>query len=77
MNWINYFIGVSLILGLVVLYTWFEFKLKDYKAAKAKEIAKDKTEFGYCCGLEDGVCTFEPKLKKIEQINLNAAKKDK
>jgi hypothetical protein len=74
--WMNYFIGASVILIMVVFYTYFEFRLAGYKKAKAKEIAKDKAEFGYCCGLEDGVCTFEPKLKKINEININAAEKN-
>ena len=73
--WIRYVIGVAVILFMVVLYTYFEFRLRDYRKAKAKEIAKDKAEFGYCCGLEDGVCTFEPKLRKINEINIDAAEK--
>jgi hypothetical protein len=35
-------------------------------------------EFGQCCGLETGVCTFQPKIDKLNKINLqNDAAKNK
>lgn len=70
--------GLGVIIGLVAFYAWVQTFLK-FKAAKEKEIRKDLIEFGACCGMESGVCTYQPKLDKLNKIDLNknAAKKEK
>lgn len=69
--------GLGVIIGLVGFYAWVQTFL-NFKAAKEKEIRKDIAEFGACCGMESGVCTYQPKLDKLNKIDLNqdAAKKD-
>ena len=47
-----------------------------FEKQKKQEIKKDIAEFGQCCGLESGACTFEPKLRKLDQIDIAAPKKD-
>lgn len=39
----------------------------DYNKAREKQIKEDIAEFGHCCGLQNGVCTYEPRLKKLDQ----------
>jgi hypothetical protein len=72
----RYFLGLGVIIGLVVFYAWIK-TFSEFKEAKEKQIKADVAEFGQCCGLETGVCTFKPRLDKLNKIELDAAKKDK
>jgi hypothetical protein len=72
----RYFLGLGVIIGLVVFYAWIK-TFSEFKEAKEKLIKSDVAEFGQCCGLENGVCTFKPRLDKLNKIELDAAKKDK
>lgn len=70
--------GLVIIVALVIFYQWIK-TYAGFKEAREKEIKKDVIEFGACCGMESGVCTHQPKLDKINKLDLdeNAAKKDK
>jgi hypothetical protein len=70
----RYLLGVGVIIGLVIFYAWFR-TFTEFKEAKEKVIKADVAEFGQCCGLENGVCTFQPRLDKLNKIELDAAKK--
>ena len=71
----RYLLGIVLILGLVGTYGYLS--VFAFAKARKQEIKKDIAEFGQCCGLETGVCTFQPKIDKLNKIDLqnNAAKK--
>jgi hypothetical protein len=70
----NFIIGLLTIVSLVAAYGFVT--ASRFEKEKKQEIKKDIAEFGQCCGLENGVCTFEPKLKKLNQIDIAAPKKD-
>jgi uncharacterized membrane protein YjfL (UPF0719 family) len=70
----RYFLGLGVIIGFVVFYAWIK-TFSEFKEAKEKQIKSDVAEFGQCCGLENGVCTFQPRLDKLNKIELDAAKK--
>jgi hypothetical protein len=76
-NIFSFIIGITTILILVGSYYWSQTYFSKFKKAKEKQIKEDIAEFGQCCGLEDGVCTFKPRLEKLNKIDLDAAKKDK
>ena len=73
---IRYILGLGLILGLVGVYGYLS--VSAFEKARKQEIKKDVAEFGQCCGMESGVCTFQPKLDKLNKIDLDesAAKKE-
>ena len=73
---IRYILGLGVILGLVGVYGYLS--VSAFAKARKQEIKKDVAEFGQCCGMESGVCTFQPKLDKLNKIDLdeNAAKKE-
>jgi hypothetical protein len=71
----RFILGLGIILLLVVFYAWLQ-TFSEFKEAKEKQIKADVAEFGQCCGLENGVCTFKPRLDKLNKIELDAAKKD-
>jgi hypothetical protein len=72
----RYLLGIVLILGLVGTYGYLS--VFAFAKARKQEIKKDIAEFGQCCGLETGVCTFQPKIDKLNKINLqNDAAKNK
>lgn len=64
----RYILGITLILGLVGTYGYLS--VFAFAKARKQEIKKDIAEFGQCCGLETGVCTFQPKLDKLNKIDL-------
>ena len=70
--------GLGIIIGLVIFYQWLR-TYAEFNEAKEKEIRKDVAEFGACCGMESGVCTYQPKLDKLNKLDIDesAAKKDK
>jgi hypothetical protein len=72
---LRFVLGIS---GIVLLTGAYAF-VSNSKFAKAKkqEIKKDIAEFGQCCGLENGICTFQPKLDKLNKIDIDAAKNKK
>lgn len=70
----GFIVGIATI-GFMVAGSMY-LSANTFSKLKKQEIKKDKAEFGYCCGLEDGVCTFEPKIKKLNQINIAAKEKD-
>jgi hypothetical protein len=72
----RFILGLGVVLLLIVLYAWIQ-TFVEFKEAKEKQIKADVAEFGQCCGLETGVCTFKPRLDKLNKIELDAAKKDK
>jgi hypothetical protein len=74
-DFLRFAVGIAVIISLVGVYGYLAF-LGQYKRAKEKQVKEDKAEFGYCCGLEDGVCTFQPRLDKLNKIDLDAAKKE-
>lgn len=69
---VRFVLGLGVIIGLVVVYGFLS--VTGFAKAKKQEIKKDIAEFGQCCGLEDGVCTFQPKIDKLNKIDLDAAK---
>jgi hypothetical protein len=72
----RYLLGIVLILGLVGTYGYLS--VFAFAKARKQEIKKDIAEFGQCCGLETGVCTFQPKIDKLNKIDLqNNAVKNK
>jgi hypothetical protein len=71
----RFILGLGIILSLVIFYAWLQ-TFSEFKEAKEKQIKADVAEFGQCCGLETGVCTFKPRLDKLNKIELDAAKKD-
>ena len=73
---IRYILGLGVILGLVGVYGYLS--VSAFAKARKQEIKKDVAEFGQCCGMESGVCTFQPKLDKLNKIDLDesAAKKE-
>lgn len=71
----RFILGITAIVLLVGSYTWFT-SFSPFKRAKEKQIKEDIAEFGQCCGLENGVCTFQPRLEKLNKIELDAAKKN-
>jgi hypothetical protein len=60
-----FIVGIFLI---VVLHTFLA-TLTEFRDAREKEIKKDTEEFGYCCGLETGQCTYQPKLDKLNKAD--------
>jgi len=72
----RYLLGLFLILGFVGTYGYLS--VFAFAKARKQEIKKDIAEFGQCCGLETGVCTFQPKIDKLNKIDLqNNAVKNK
>ena len=73
---VRYVLGIGVILGLVGVYGYLS--VSAFAKARKQEIKKDVAEFGQCCGMESGVCTFQPKLDKLNKIDLDesAAKKE-
>lgn len=69
---IRFAMGLGVLLGLVGTYSYLS--VTTFAKAKKQEIKKDIAEFGQCCGLENGVCTFKPKLEKLNKIDIDAAK---
>ena len=76
MEILNYLFGLAMIAVLILIYAFSTTAIK-YQRAKDKQIKEDVAEFGQCCGLEGGVCTFKPRLEKLNKIDLDAAKKEK
>jgi hypothetical protein len=72
----RFILGLGAIVIIVAFYAWLQ-TFSEFKEAKEKQIKADVAEFGQCCGLEDGVCTFKPRLDKLNKIEIDAAKKDK
>ena len=70
----NFIIGLLTIVSLVAAYGFVT--ASRFEKEKKQEIKKDIAEFGQCCGLESGVCTFQPKLNKLNQVDIAAPKKD-
>jgi len=63
----------ALLASLSVLITTHS----NYEKAKEKEIKKDIDRFGQCCGLETGVCTFKPRLDKLNKLEISEIKNEK
>jgi hypothetical protein len=53
---------------MIVLHSFLE-TLAEYRDAKEREIKKDKEEFGHCCELETGQCTYQPKIDKLNKAD--------
>ena len=70
--------GLGVIIAFVIFYQWIR-TYAEFRQAREKEIRKDVVEFGACCGMESGVCTYQPKLDKLNKLDIDqsAAKKDK
>jgi hypothetical protein len=73
----SFMVGIITIVLLVGLYFWSQLYFLKFKKAREKQIKEDVAEFGQCCGLENGVCTFKPRLEKLNKIELDAAKNEK
>jgi hypothetical protein len=54
---------------LVVVLHSFLATLAEFRDAKEIEIKKDIEEFGHCCGLETGQCTYQPKIDKLNKAD--------
>jgi len=54
---------------LVIVLHAFLVTLAEFKDAKEREIKKDIEEFGHCCGLETGQCTYQPKIDKLNKAD--------
>jgi hypothetical protein len=63
------FVLLAVGMFLVVVLHSFLATLAEFKDAKEREIKKDIEEFGHCCELETGVCTFQPKLDKLNKAD--------
>jgi hypothetical protein len=72
----RFILGLGVISLLVAFYAWIQ-TFAEFKEAREKQIKADVAEFGQCCGLEDGVCTFKPRLDKLNKIELDAVKNEK
>lgn len=64
----NFIIGL-LTIGLLVAAYGFVTASR-FEKQKKQEIKKDISEFGQCCGLETGVCTYDPKIKKLNKQDI-------
>jgi len=75
-DFFRFLLGLLVILALVGTYGYLS--VSGFAKAKKQEIKNDIAEFGQCCGLETGVCTFQPKFDKLNKIDLDksAAKKE-
>jgi hypothetical protein len=65
-------LGFMLLMGIVflaVVLHSFLATLAEFRDAKEREIEKDKEEFGHCCELETGVCTYQPKIDKLNKAD--------
>lgn len=69
---VRFILGLVAIIALVGVYGFLS--VTGFAKARKQEIKKDMAEFGQCCGLETGVCTFQPKIDKLNKIDLDAAK---
>lgn len=71
---VRFVLGLGVIIGLVAAYGFLS--VTGFAKARKQEIKKDMAEFGQCCGLETGVCTFQPKLDKLNKLDvkIDAAK---
>ena len=69
---VRFILGLVVIIALVGVYGFLS--VTGFAKARKQEIKKDMAEFGQCCGLETGVCTFQPKIDKLNKIDLDAAK---
>lgn len=69
---VRFILGLTVIIALVGVYGFLS--VTGFAKARKQEIKKDIAEFGQCCGLETGVCTFQPKIDKLNKIDLDAAK---
>ena len=65
---VMFIIGMSLAVSVIVLHAFLE-TYAEFRDAKEKEIKKDIEEFGYCCGLETGQCTYQPKIDKLNKAD--------
>lgn len=63
------FILIMVLALILVLVHTFLATYSEYRDAIQAEIEKDEEEFGYCCGLESGHCTYQPKLDKINKAD--------
>ena len=61
------FVLLAVGMFLVVVLHSFLATLAEFKDAKEREIKKDIEEFGHCCGLETGQCTYQPKIDKLNK----------
>jgi hypothetical protein len=64
----NFIFGLAAIAALIGVYAWTNGSR--FQKEKKQEIKKDIAEFGQCCGLETGVCTYEPKIKKLNKQDI-------
>ena len=65
---VMFIIGMSLAVAVIFLHAFLE-TYAEFRDAKEKEIKKDTEEFGYCCGLETGQCTYQPKIDKLNKAD--------
>jgi hypothetical protein len=72
----RFLLGLIIISILVGFYAWLQ-TFVGFKKAKEKQIKADIAEFGQCCGLENGVCTFKPRLDKLNKLEISEIKNEK
>jgi len=65
---LRYVLGLLVIASLTGVYGFLS--VLGFSKVRKQEIEKDIVEFGHCCGLENGVCTYEPKIKKNNKKDL-------
>jgi len=63
------FVLLAVGIFLVAVLHAFLATLAEFKDAKEREIKKDIKEFGHCCGLETGQCTYQPKIDKLNKAD--------
>jgi hypothetical protein len=63
------FIVLAIGIVLVIVLHSFLATLAEFRDAKEREIQKDIEEFGHCCGLETGQCTYQPKIDKLNKAD--------
>jgi hypothetical protein len=65
---VGFIMGMCLIVLSIILHTFLQ-TYAEYKESIEREVEKDKEEFGYCCGMETGKCTYQPKIDKINKAD--------
>lgn len=73
---VSFILLMALCLFIIILHVYAE-TYAEYRDAIKAEVEKDKEEFGYCCELESGKCTFQPKIDKLNKADPHHKQKNK
>lgn len=63
------FMLLMLLVTIAVVLHSFLATYAEFRDAREREIKKDMEEFGHCCKMETGVCTYQPKIDKLNKAD--------